>query len=121
MYGIRRIFMNEDKFYQEIGQRISEERLKAGIKQEDLANFLELSRASIVNIEKGRQRASTFVILNIARYLKVDFNSLIPVPESSSSSKESKKTVSVAEFASEWNLNSSSKKSLEDFVDLITK
>lgn len=113
--------MNEDKFYEEIGQLICEERLKAGVKQEDLANFLELSRASIVNIEKGRQRASTFLIMNVAKYLNIDFTKLIPAANSKPDLSEPVVSFNAAEFPSEWDLNNNSKKSLENFLDLIKK
>lgn len=113
--------MNEDKFYEEVGQLIIKERLNAGVKQEDLANFLELSRASIVNIEKGRQRPSTFLLINIAKYLKIDFTKLIPPINSKATTEASFNVYKVDELAQKWDLNTSSKNSLEDFFNLINK
>lgn len=110
--------MNEDKFYEELGQRIAIERLSAGVKQEDLANFLELSRASVVNIEKGRQRPSTFLLMNIARYLDIDFNKLIP-PVESKATIEHTNSFDVNQIAAKYDLNSSSKESFEKFLNLI--
>jgi len=113
--------MNEDKFYEELGQLIIKERLNAGVKQEDLANFLELSRASVVNIEKGRQRPSTFLLINIAKYLKIDFTKLIPPVSSKETAAASFNVFKVDEIAQRWDLNTNSKNSFEGFLDLIKK
>lgn len=113
--------MDEDKFYEEVGQLIMKERLSAGVKQEDLANFLELSRASIVNIEKGRQRPSTFLLINIAKYLKIDFMELIPSVNSKAAADVSFDVFKVDEIAQKWDLNTNSKNSFEGFLDLIKK
>jgi DNA-binding XRE family transcriptional regulator len=113
--------MNEDKFYEELGQLITKERLNAGVKQEDLANFLELSRASVVNIEKGRQRPSTFLLINIAKYLKIDFTKLIPPVNAKASTDMALGVYNVNEIAQKWDLNTNSKNSFENFLDLISK
>jgi len=113
--------MNEDKFYEELGQLIAKERLAAGVKQEDLANFLELSRASVVNIEKGRQRPSTFLLINIAKYLKIDFTKLVPTVNAKASADLSLSAYNVNEIAQKWDLNTNSKNSFEGFLDLINK
>ena len=113
--------MNEEKFYEEVGQLIIKERLNAGVKQEDLANFLELSRASVVNIEKGRQRPSTFLLINIAKYLKIDFTKLIPSVNSKEMVDTSFNVYKVNEIAQKWDLNTNSKNSFEGFLDLIKK
>lgn len=73
--------MSEDELYKKIGEKIFEARIKANIKQEGLAESLELSRVSVVNIEKGRQRPSIFLLLKIAQLLKVDYTELIPLPQ----------------------------------------
>jgi DNA-binding XRE family transcriptional regulator len=70
--------LSEDKLYSEIGKKIYKIRIGAGIKQEMLADYLELSRVSIVNIEKGRQRPSIFLLLKIADIFKVNYTELIP-------------------------------------------
>ena len=55
--------MNENQFYEVLGSNISSIRIKKGLKQEELANHLGLSRPSIVNIEKGNQRPTLFTVL----------------------------------------------------------
>ena len=78
----------QEKFYQQVGERICHARKEVGMKQEALASFLELSRASVVNIEKGRQHPSLYQINEIARILNVSVESLIP--ESSAPETKSK-------------------------------
>ncbi|HUC79398.1 MAG TPA: helix-turn-helix transcriptional regulator [Flavisolibacter sp.] len=68
----------QEKFYQQVGERISIARKDAGMKQDALASFLDLSRVSVVNIEKGRQHPSLYQIKEIARILNVSVESLIP-------------------------------------------
>lgn len=70
--------MEEILFYQNLGQTISSIRIKKGLKQEDLAKHLDLSRPSIVNIEKGNQRPSIFTVIQIAVFLDVEIRDLIP-------------------------------------------
>jgi DNA-binding XRE family transcriptional regulator len=65
-------------FYTTLGDSIKSARLKSGIKQEYFAHLLDLSRASIVNIEKGRQRPSIHLLLEISEILNVEVISLLP-------------------------------------------
>ncbi len=68
----------QEKFYQQVGERITLARKDASMKQDALASFLDLSRVSVVNIEKGRQHPSLYQIKEIARILNVSVESLIP-------------------------------------------
>lgn len=72
------IAQSEEKFYEEIGERIRNFRLKAGINQEVFSELVNMTRASVVNIEKGRQRPSLYLLIRIAGILKVDYIDLIP-------------------------------------------
>jgi len=63
--------------YECIGERIKELRQKSGFSQEVLGKKLELSRASVVNIEKGRQQPSIHLIIDISRILNVDINQIL--------------------------------------------
>ncbi len=65
--------------YSIIGHKISEARKKAGLKQEPFARLIGLTRASVVNIEKGRQRPSIHLIWEIARKLNVAVRTLLPL------------------------------------------
>jgi len=73
------ISVSEEIFYEQIGERIRNFRLTAGINQEVFSELLNMTRASIVNIEKGRQRPSIFLLITIAHILNIDYIDLIPV------------------------------------------
>lgn len=70
--------VEQRKFYKNIGERILEARRKANYKQEGLGKSVNLSRVSIVNIEKGRQHPSIHLLWNIAKVLKVEITDLLP-------------------------------------------
>ncbi|MBB6611787.1 helix-turn-helix transcriptional regulator [Pontibacter sp. Tf4] len=70
-----------NSLYISLGSRIKEEREKAKLKQTKFAELLNISRASLVNIEKGRQRAPLHVLYEIARLLKLSIIDLLPVFE----------------------------------------
>jgi transcriptional regulator with XRE-family HTH domain len=68
--------------YNQLGRNIRAAREKLNIKQTDLAKLLEISRASVVNIEKARQFPPLHLIFGIAKALKVKITDLIPDLES---------------------------------------
>jgi len=70
--------MNEKDYYTLVGERISSLRSSRNVNQDELALFLNVSRPSIGNIEKGRQRPSIFLIQQIADYFSVDINNILP-------------------------------------------
>lgn len=70
---------NIDKFYSELGSLIKTERLKRKITQDDLAQQLDLTRASVINLEKGRHRPSIYQIVLIAKYFNMEYTKLIPI------------------------------------------
>lgn len=73
------ITLNEDVFYEEVGERIRNARIEKNIKQEVFSELLSLTRGSVVNIEKGRQRPSIYQLLKIAHILNIEYIDLIPV------------------------------------------
>lgn len=72
--------LDEDRLYRLIGERIraARERVAPKLSQARLAEKLGVSRASIVNIEAGRQRAPVHVLWQIAEILSVEIGFLIP-------------------------------------------
>jgi transcriptional regulator with XRE-family HTH domain len=68
-----------DIFYRSIGRLVQTERINRGISQEILANQLGLTRASVINLEKGRHKPSIYQLMIIAEILQIDYNRLIPV------------------------------------------
>ncbi len=65
-------------FYADLGARIRGARKLARVTQERLATAVGLSRASIVNIEKGRQPLAVETLVAIAHALNAPASSLIP-------------------------------------------
>jgi transcriptional regulator with XRE-family HTH domain len=64
--------------YSALGERIKDVRKKAGYNQTKFAEQLNISRASLVNIEKGRQRAPLHVLYAIAYLLDIEVSALFP-------------------------------------------
>jgi DNA-binding XRE family transcriptional regulator len=67
-----------DVFYTTIGENIKSLRNKLNYSQDDLAKFLNLTRTSVVNIEKGRQRPPLHTLVDVASFLDVDISKLLP-------------------------------------------
>ena len=65
-------------FYQDIGELIKASRKLKNVNQETLANYLGISRVSLVNIENGKQRAPIHVLMDISDFLKVPLKELLP-------------------------------------------
>jgi DNA-binding XRE family transcriptional regulator len=67
----------QEYFYESIGNQIKKLRKKSRFSQDQLAKKLDLSRVSIVNIEKGRQHPSLHLLVEITRILNVNISSFI--------------------------------------------
>lgn len=67
--------------YEDIGRRIRLYRESRGLTQMELAEASALTRTSIVNIERGRQRFLVHTLLDLARVLRVDPQDLLPASE----------------------------------------
>ena len=70
--------MTEKDYYHILGGKISSLRNSKSVNQEELANFLNISRPSVGNIEKGRQKPSVFLLQQIADYFGLTINDLLP-------------------------------------------
>jgi DNA-binding XRE family transcriptional regulator len=75
--------------YAETGRLIRDSRKAKGISQGRLAASVGLSRTSITNIERGRQKLLLHTLVDIARVLGVEPYSLLPKGGGMSSSIES--------------------------------
>ena len=60
-----------------IGINIKSERLKRGISQEELAEKCDISRNSVSLIETGKINPTILRVVDIARVLKTDVDSLV--------------------------------------------
>lgn len=71
---------DSDALYRAVGQNIREARKRAGqnVSQDKLASRLGISRASVVNIEAGRQHPPLHLLWQIAETLGTDLSLLIP-------------------------------------------
>ena len=56
--------------------RLEELRKQRGIKQEDLANALEVSRQTIGSLENGRNNPSIQMAIKIARYFNMSIEEI---------------------------------------------
>jgi transcriptional regulator with XRE-family HTH domain len=70
-----------DKFYLDLGEAIKNQRIHKGYSQEDLAKYLTLTRTSIVNIEKGRQRPPIHTLYDLASFLNIPITDLFPTED----------------------------------------
>lgn len=71
-----------ERVYRVLGERIRNERLKQNITQDELASRVGLTRTSITNVEKGRQRLLVHTLLQIADSLGTDAGHLLITFES---------------------------------------
>ena len=74
--------IHRSESYEYIGSRIASARAAAGMAQATLAEAIGLTRTSISNIEKGRQKMLVHTLLDIARALSVQPTELLPTPYS---------------------------------------
>lgn len=117
--------LSEDLFYEQIGERIRNYRLSAGLGQEVFSELLNMTRASVVNIEKGRQRPSIFLLISIARILNIDYIDLVPVTLNIERVKENRPLqeidFSAVVASSNVDLNERVKNSMNQFISQIKK
>lgn len=64
--------------YAETGRRIGKVRKARGMSQEQLAKMIGLSRTSVTNIEKGRQKLPLHTLYEIAATLGMGVEELLP-------------------------------------------
>lgn len=69
-------------FYRGVGSRIKQVRESKNLSQQTIAESVGLSRTSLTNIEKGRQKMLLHTFSEIASALGVSANELFPMPSS---------------------------------------
>ena len=72
--------MNPDRIYQQIGIVIRSRRKKLSMTQQQLAAHLGISRASLANIEVGRQKVFVHHLYALAAALRLKPDELLPLP-----------------------------------------
>ena len=68
--------IRETKFYEELGGIIRSARNQLGLTQEELARLVSLTRTSITNIEKGRQKVSSHLLVELSEVLNFSLANL---------------------------------------------
>ena len=68
--------------------RLEEIRREYGIKQEDLANILEVSRQTIGSLENGRYNPSILLAFKIARYFHMTIEDIFIYEEGAEDEKK---------------------------------
>ena len=69
--------MNADQIYRNLGKRIRDLRKSLGLTQVQLAQQVGISRASLANIEAGRQQVLVHHLLGLASALQLDSPALL--------------------------------------------
>ncbi len=64
--------MDNSAFYRELGRRLASRRKMIDATQADVAGHLGTSRASVANMEAGRQKLYVHQLYDLARALRVD-------------------------------------------------
>ncbi len=70
--------LSEDGLYRAIGERIRAARLAKGLTGEQLGAAIGMVRASISNMEGGRQHLSIYALYQLAEVLDVPLGNLLP-------------------------------------------
>lgn len=70
--------MASGKLYEEFGRLVRLHRERMGLTQADIGKRVGLSRTSITNIERGRQKVLFHQVFDIARSLQVNPEALLP-------------------------------------------
>ena len=65
-----------DSFYASLGAKIRSRRYELGLTQQELSQLIGLSRTSITNIERGRQRLMADQLLAVANALDTQVENL---------------------------------------------
>lgn len=70
--------MKRGRFIQDFGARVREERLAAGLSQEELAHVAGLHRTAISHIEQATRSSTLETLEKLARALKLEPAELVP-------------------------------------------
>lgn len=77
-YSRRKTTVVQRTVYMDIGERVVLARVEANMSQAELAANVGLVRASITNLEAGRQKVQLDTLYDIAEWLDVDIYDLLP-------------------------------------------
>ncbi len=69
---------NKKRFYSQLGKTISIKRNEVQLSQAQVAERVSMSRASIVNIEKGRQYPPAHLLWSLSKVFNIELEDLFP-------------------------------------------
>jgi len=69
--------LRKNILYSNLGQRIKNVRNSTGLNQEDFARLFDLTRSSIVNIERGKHKPSLHLLYDIAYKANISVSELV--------------------------------------------
>lgn len=107
--------------YKLLGERLKVRREEKGLSQTDLSNILkDLKRASISNIEKGRQHPPLDTVYKLCDALQLDIHSILPTYSEVNSyiEKESSNSMKIDKFINSFGVDENT---LEQIKNLINK
>lgn len=106
-------FPDLDLYYASLGENIRKARDEAKLTQQDLANAIGLSRVSVVNIEKGRQKPMPHHLEMVIRVLQCSIDDIYPrITENKSQSLFESILKNISENSPNHELNAFLKKHL---------
>lgn len=108
-------------FYSKIGENIKAAREKKGMKQHVLAEMLGLSRASVVNIEKGRQHVTMHTLWRIASLLNTSFSDFTEGIGQQSAAKVEMQRMKFDDSFTTESEKDAVRKGIEQFVETLNK
>lgn len=106
--------MKPEPIYRQIGGIIRSLRRRADKPQEWLATQLGISRATLANIETGRQRILVHQLYAVAQALGVDVNEMLPTPPS-----QALASINWRALSFEGDLNAEQKQQVARLIDSV--
>jgi transcriptional regulator with XRE-family HTH domain len=88
--------------YEIVGRRVREARKAAKLTQEELATRVDLTRTSVTNIEKGRQKLLLHTLFDLAAEMKVPVAQLLPVERDEQPQIEQKLSDGLSQVEKQW-------------------
>jgi transcriptional regulator with XRE-family HTH domain len=105
------LIKNRRGLYEIVGRRVREARKASKLTQEELASRVSMTRTSVTNIEKGRQKLLLHTLFELAAAMKVQIVQLVPEPVENQPHIEQQLTNGLSKAEKEWIVGELSKPS----------
>lgn len=100
--------------YEILGKRIKSRREELNLNQSDLGDRADIGRASISNIEQGRQKPPLSVIYKICHELDVDVHTILPTYKEIEDTISQIDNSSLKKFYDHYNLDEKTKEQIDN-------